>query len=157
MAKKVDYSVEDRLRALYDLQLIDSRIDKLRSVRGELPLEVQDLEDEVSGLEVKTQDGKWITGEYIPNAICVNSGDFMKKWTNGRFIATPHRVLPPKQERYISAFFFNPNWDVTSSPLPGCHDEQNPSKYEITTFYEHLCNYVDRNYSISSGGKALNS
>jgi hypothetical protein len=41
--------------------------------------------------------------------------------------------------------------------LPGCHDEQNPSKYEITTFYEHLCNYVDRNYSISSGGKALNS
>ena len=53
MAKKVEYSVEDRLRALYDLQLIDSRIDKLRSVRGELPLEVQDLEDEVSGLEVR--------------------------------------------------------------------------------------------------------
>tara|TARA_B100000965_G_scaffold186706_1_gene155777 strand:+ start:1248 stop:2027 length:780 start_codon:yes stop_codon:yes gene_type:complete len=53
MAKKVDYSVEDRLRALYDLQLIHSRIDKLRSVRGELPLEVQDLEDEVSGLEVR--------------------------------------------------------------------------------------------------------
>ena len=51
MAKKVDYSVEDKLRALYDLQLVDSRIDKLRSVRGELPLEVQDLEDEVSGLE----------------------------------------------------------------------------------------------------------
>ena len=43
MAKKVDYSVEERLRALYDLQLIDSRIDKLRSVRGELPLEVEDL------------------------------------------------------------------------------------------------------------------
>ena len=53
MAKKVDYSVEDKLRALYDLQLVDSRIDKLRSVRGELPLEVQDLEDEVSGLEVR--------------------------------------------------------------------------------------------------------
>ena len=51
MAKKVDYSVEERLRALYDLQLIHSRIDKLRSVRGELPLEVQDLEDEVSGAE----------------------------------------------------------------------------------------------------------
>ncbi len=53
MAKKVEYSVEERLRALYDLQLIDSRIDKLRSVRGELPLEVDDLEDEVSGLEVR--------------------------------------------------------------------------------------------------------
>ena len=58
MAKKVDYSVEDRLRALYDLQLIDSRIDKLRSVRGELPLEVQDLEDEVSGLDVRVEKVK---------------------------------------------------------------------------------------------------
>ena len=53
MAKKVEYSVEERLRALYDLQLVDSRIDKLRSVRGELPLEVKDLEDEVSGLDVR--------------------------------------------------------------------------------------------------------
>ena len=50
--KKVEYSVEERLRALYDLQLIDSRVDKIRSVRGELP-EVQDLEDEVSGLDVR--------------------------------------------------------------------------------------------------------
>jgi len=55
MAKKVEYSVEERLRALYDLQLIDSRIDKIRSVRGELPLEVEDLEDEISGLGVRIE------------------------------------------------------------------------------------------------------
>ena len=36
MAKKVEYSVEERLRALYDLQLIDSRIDKLRSVANRM-------------------------------------------------------------------------------------------------------------------------
>ena len=53
MAKKKEFSVEERLRALYDLQLIDSRIDKIKSVRGELPLEVEDLEDEVAGLEVR--------------------------------------------------------------------------------------------------------
>ena len=53
MAKKSEFSVEDKLRALYDLQLIDSRIDKIRSVKGELPLEVEDLEDEVSGLEFR--------------------------------------------------------------------------------------------------------
>ena len=53
MAKKAEFTVEDRLRALYDLQLIDSRIDKIKSVRGELPLEVEDLEDEVAGLEVR--------------------------------------------------------------------------------------------------------
>lgn len=53
MAKKKEFSVEDKLRALYDLQLIDSRIDKIRSVRGELPLEVEDLKDEVAGFEVR--------------------------------------------------------------------------------------------------------
>tara|TARA_B100000963_G_C22583123_1_gene651795 strand:- start:87 stop:863 length:777 start_codon:yes stop_codon:yes gene_type:complete len=52
MAKK-EYSVEDKLRTLFNLQLIDTRIDKLRSVRGELPLEVKDLEDEIAGLKVR--------------------------------------------------------------------------------------------------------
>ncbi len=53
MAKKKEVSVEDRLRALYDLQLIDSRVDEIRNVRGELPLEVRDLEDEVEGLNTR--------------------------------------------------------------------------------------------------------
>ena len=54
MAKtKKPLTAEDRLRALYDLQLIDSRIDRIRVVRGELPLEVEDLDDEVAGLEVR--------------------------------------------------------------------------------------------------------
>ncbi|WP_075342019.1 zinc ribbon domain-containing protein [Tenacibaculum agarivorans] len=52
MAKK-EVTVEQKLRALYDLQLIDSRIDEIRNVRGELPLEVEDLEDEVAGLNTR--------------------------------------------------------------------------------------------------------
>ncbi|MCO4822318.1 MAG: hypothetical protein KC469_09635 [Flavobacteriaceae bacterium] len=55
MAKKKEVSVEERLRALYDLQLIDSRVDEIRNVRGELPLEVRDLEDEVEGLSTRLQ------------------------------------------------------------------------------------------------------
>lgn len=53
MAKKKDVTVEDKLRALYDLQLIDSRIDEIQSVRGELPLEIEDLEDEIAGLNTR--------------------------------------------------------------------------------------------------------
>jgi hypothetical protein len=52
MAKK-ELTVEDKLRALYDLQLIDSRIDEIKNTRGELPLEVQDLEDEIEGLNTR--------------------------------------------------------------------------------------------------------
>ena len=55
MAKKKEVTVEDRLRALYDLQLIDSRVDEIRNVRGELPLEVRDLEDDVAGLNTRLQ------------------------------------------------------------------------------------------------------
>ncbi len=50
MAKKKEVTVEEKLRALYDLQLIDSRIDEIKNTRGELPLEIEDLEGDVEGL-----------------------------------------------------------------------------------------------------------
>ncbi|UTW67334.1 hypothetical protein KFE94_04260 [bacterium SCSIO 12643] len=46
-------SVEDKLRSLYKLQLIDSEIDKIKTIRGELPIQIQDLEDEIAGLETR--------------------------------------------------------------------------------------------------------
>lgn len=56
MAKKInpqDMTVEEKLKALYQLQIIYSEIDKIKTLRGELPLEVQDLEDEIAGLETR--------------------------------------------------------------------------------------------------------
>ncbi|MFA6831051.1 MAG: C4-type zinc ribbon domain-containing protein [Bacteroidaceae bacterium] len=54
MAKKEkELTVEDKLMTLYNLQLAVSKIDEIRILRGELPLEVQDLEDEVTGLETR--------------------------------------------------------------------------------------------------------
>ena len=55
MATTKELSVEDKLRAIYDLQIIDTRIDEIRNVRGELPLEVDDLEDEVAGLSTRLE------------------------------------------------------------------------------------------------------
>jgi uncharacterized protein len=55
MAATKELTVEEKLRALYDLQLIDTRIDEIRNVRGELPLEVEDLEDEVAGLSTRNE------------------------------------------------------------------------------------------------------
>jgi predicted nucleic acid-binding Zn-ribbon protein len=51
--EKHDLSVESKLKALFELQQIDSKIDKIKTVRGELPLEVRDLEDLVAGLETR--------------------------------------------------------------------------------------------------------
>ena len=58
MAKKKEISVEKKLRSLFDLQLIDSRIDEIKSVRGQLPLEVEDLENEIAGLTTRLESFK---------------------------------------------------------------------------------------------------
>jgi len=52
-AVEKDLSIEERLKALYQLQTIMSEIDKIKTLRGELPLEVQDLEDDVAGLQTR--------------------------------------------------------------------------------------------------------
>ena len=58
MAKKdpTDLSVEEKLKALYQLQTTLSAIDEKRALRGELPLEVQDLEDEIAGLNTRIEN-----------------------------------------------------------------------------------------------------
>ena len=53
-----ELTVEERLKALYALQTILSNVDRIKTLRGELPLEVQDLEDEVAGLETRIQNYK---------------------------------------------------------------------------------------------------
>jgi predicted nucleic acid-binding Zn-ribbon protein len=86
MAKKTEITVEEKLRALFDLQLIDSRIDKIRDIRGELPLEVEDLEDELAGMNTRLE--KLVDGiEVIENDISNNknqieeSKTLIKKYT----------------------------------------------------------------------------
>lgn len=52
---EVDYSMQEKIMALYELQQIDSKIDSINKVKGELPLEVQDLEDELAGLKTRIE------------------------------------------------------------------------------------------------------
>lgn len=50
---EADYSMQEKIAALYELQKIDSQIDEINKIKGELPLEVQDLEDEIAGLNTR--------------------------------------------------------------------------------------------------------
>ena len=52
---EVDYSMQEKILALYELQKIDSKIDEINKVKGELPLEVQDLEDEMAGMKTRIE------------------------------------------------------------------------------------------------------
>jgi len=56
MATVKDFSVEEKLSAVLTLQKIDSKIDEIRTLKGELPMEVKDLEDEIEGLRTRVQN-----------------------------------------------------------------------------------------------------
>jgi len=80
-----DVSIEERLIALARLQNVDSQIDKIRIIRGELPLEVQDLEDDVQGLKTRIDklngDIEEIQqGIKDKEAIIIEGGDLIKKY-----------------------------------------------------------------------------
>ena len=55
-AEVAEMSVEEKLKALHELQQVDTEIDKIKILRGELPLEVQDLEDEIEGLQTRVNN-----------------------------------------------------------------------------------------------------
>ncbi|MFI3316017.1 MAG: C4-type zinc ribbon domain-containing protein [Rikenellaceae bacterium] len=59
-AVEADYSMQEKIIALYELQKIDSQIDEINMIKGELPLEVQDLEDSIAGLNTRIEN---INGE----------------------------------------------------------------------------------------------
>ena len=56
MATVKDFSVEEKLTAVLTLQKIDSKIDEIKTLKGELPMEVKDLEDEIEGLQTRLQN-----------------------------------------------------------------------------------------------------
>ena len=76
MAKKdpTDLPVEEKLKALYQLQTTLSAIDEKRALRGELPLEVQDLEDDIAGLTYSTE-AKKVNESILITALKSNSED----------------------------------------------------------------------------------
>lgn len=77
-------------------------------------------QDDNGGLQVCNTDGDWIAAPPIPGTFVINLGDQMARWTNGRFQATPHRVINTSgRERYSMPFFFDPNWDALIEALPG--------------------------------------
>lgn len=99
-----------------------------------------------AGLQIQTPTGKWLPVSNIEGAIIVNTGEFLNRWTNGRFMATPHRVIPPKNDRYSLAFFYNPTWDTVADPLPTCVSDDNPARFKPVRFQDYRDWYLNVNY-----------
>ena len=101
---------------------------------------------DVPGLEVMAPSGKWIEIDPLRGGIVVNTGEFLNRWTNGRFIATPHRVVPPKKDRYALTFFYNANDETIAEPISTCITPGEKPKYDPMSFHDFFITYMDGNY-----------
>jgi len=106
-------------------------------------------QNEVPGLSIGLPDGRWIDAPAIPGTIIVNSGDMLRRWSNDRFLSTPHKVVNRSgRERYSIPFFFDPHLDYPMACLPTCTSADNPPKYPPITLMEYLVWHQKRNFDV---------
>lgn len=100
------------------------------------------------GLSIRLPDGTWFDAPSDPDAFIVNGGDILRRWTNDRFLSTPHRVINTSgRARYAIPFFFDTHPDTLIACLPSCRSSENPAKYEPITYDEYALWYAMRNYA----------
>jgi isopenicillin N synthase-like dioxygenase len=101
----------------------------------------------VPGLSIRLPDGMWFDAPSIRGAFVVNGGDILRRWTNDRFLSTPHRAINSSgEDRYAIPFFFDPHPDTVIACLPTCRSVDNPAKYEQTTYDQYALWYATQNY-----------
>lgn len=96
------------------------------------------------GLQVQSREGRWIDAPSIEGAYVVNIGDAFMRWTNDKWVSTPHRVANPPREgrgssrRQSIPFFLNPGKDTLIECLPQFKSKDNPAKYEPITYGDYI-------------------
>ncbi len=106
-------------------------------------LTVLRTEQAPGGLQVRNADNQWTDVPFVEDALVVNLGDLMMRWTNDKWRSTEHRVVnPPREEAMTSrlslVFFHQPNYDALAECIPTCAGPDNPPKYEPITSGDHL-------------------
>jgi len=105
--------------------------------------------NEVPGLSIRTQVGQWIAAPSIPDAFVVNGGQMLLRWTNDRFLATPHRAVNRTAgERYALAFFCDSRIDWPIAAVPTCVGPERPPKYETTYYTDYMIRYQQQSYNV---------
>jgi isopenicillin N synthase-like dioxygenase len=105
--------------------------------------------NEVPGLSIRTQSGDWIAAPAIPDAFVVNGGQLLQRWTNERFLATPHRAVNRSGgERYALAFFADSIIDWPIAAVPTCVGPDNPPRYETTYYTDYMIRYQQQSYNV---------
>jgi isopenicillin N synthase-like dioxygenase len=104
------------------------------------------LQDDTGGLQTLSKADGWIDVPPEPGTIVVNLGDVMQVWTNDRYRAAVHRVVPmTRRARYSIPYFYNPVIDSVISPIEVLRD--GPPHYRDFTWREFMQARIDDNYA----------
>lgn len=105
-------------------------------------------QSDIPGLTIRLPDGTWVEPPMIPGSFVVNTGDLAHRWTNERFLSTPHRVIHrTPTDRYAVPFFFDCSYDHVMECIPTCMGSGNPPKYPPTTYPEYQLWFGSQNYA----------
>jgi isopenicillin N synthase-like dioxygenase len=105
----------------------------------------------VPGLSLLTRDGRWIDAPALDGHFLVNGGDMLRRWTNDRFLATPHRASNRSgKARYAIPFFVDCSIDWPMECPPTCASPTRPAKYPRFTYAEYMSAYQDANQARDS-------
>jgi len=107
---------------------------------------------DVPGLAVRLPSGEWFAPPVIPGTFLINLGNMMRRWSNDRFLSTPHGVINESgTDRYSIAFFHSPNPASTIACLPTCVSADNPARYEPAVYGDLVKDFYRKNYVHQKG------
>lgn len=98
------------------------------------------------GLQVMTQDDRWIDVPVDPSVLVVNIGDMLEAWSNGLLRSTPHRVLNHSPERFSLPYFVATNHDTLIKPFAQLVSAKRKTKYEPFPAGAHLERMLVRDF-----------
>jgi isopenicillin N synthase-like dioxygenase len=110
---------------------------------------------EVPGLAVRLASGEWFPPPVIPGTLLINLGNIMRRWSNDRFLSTPHGVLNDSgTDRYSIAYFHSPNPKSVIECLPSCTSADNPPRYETALYRDLVMEFYRANYFHQKGHRS---
>jgi isopenicillin N synthase-like dioxygenase len=110
----------------------------------------------VPGLSILLPSGRWIDAPCVDGAYVVNGGDILHRWTNERFLSTPHRARNVSGEvRYAIPYFCDPNHDTMIEYLPSCRWADKPAKYPSIRFGDYALWFARKSYEHMAHEPAL--
>ena len=103
--------------------------------------------NKVQGLSILLPSGQWLDAPGVEGAFVVNGGDILHRWTNERFLSTPHRVRNVSGGlRYAIPFFCDPEHDTVIECLPSCQSAERPAKYSPIKFGDYALWFAAQRY-----------